>query len=71
MRPFLLGKNLSYRVFHSKWLQDQMTKLPKEEAGVGAWGKALGAVPTCPFFSEERWEDMDPAEQAAPSAALK
>lgn len=48
-----------------------MTKLPKEEAGIGGWGKALEAVPTCPFFSEEHWEDMDPAEQPSPSAALK
>lgn len=61
MRPFLLGKSLSYQVFHSKWLQDWMTKLPEKEAGVGGWGKAVGAVPTCPFFSEEHWEEHGPS----------
>lgn len=66
MRPFLLGKSLSYHVFHSKWLQDWMTTLPKKEAGAGGGLEAFGAVPTCPFFSEEHWGEHGPSRAAFP-----
>lgn len=71
MRPFLLGKSLSYQVFHSKWLQDWMTKLPKKEAGVRGGAKLPELFPPVPSFQKSTGKNMDPAEQTALSAALK
>lgn len=70
MRPFLLGKSLSYQVFHSKWLQDWMTKLPEKEAGVGGGAKLSELFPPVPSSQKSTGKNMDPAEQTALSAAL-
>lgn len=71
MRPFLLGKSLSYHVFHSKWLQDWMTKLPKKEAGAGGGVKHLELFPPVPPFQKSAGKSMGPAEEPALSAILK
>lgn len=69
MRPFLLGKSLRYHVFHSEWLQDWMTKLPKKEAGGGL--EHLELFPPVPLFQKSAGENMGPAKQPARSALLK
>lgn len=68
---FYWERVLSHHVFHSKRLQDQMTKLRKN--GSRGWGgtKHSELFPPVPSFQKSTGKNMGPAEPTVLGAALR